>query len=203
MTAPANRPKALIAEDDDVLRPVLSRTMESAGYQVLVAADGQDALRLLAEPSEVDLIITDVCMPKLDGRELALVLAERHPDIPILFISGYTGSVVPATLPGRLLPKPFTPTELLRGVRELLAEPGSQLGEAAVVSAKGDGENERPDPRWIPGMRVIHPLWGSGVIRTLSSEKEDPQQATVAFDSGRLETFDIDGSGLRRKSPTH
>ena len=59
MTEPANKPKVLIAEDDEVLRPVLCRTMEWEGYQVVVAADGQDALRLLAEPSQVDLIITD------------------------------------------------------------------------------------------------------------------------------------------------
>jgi CheY-like chemotaxis protein len=209
MTEPANKPKVLIAEDDEVLRPVLCRTMEWEGYQVIVAADGQDALKLLAEPSQVDLIITDICMPKMDGRELGLVLAEHHPDIPILFISGYADSVVPATLPGPLLPKPFTPTQLIGGVRQLRTERGSQFVGKAGVSAKKDDniekkdeELEQPDCPWIAGMRVIHPLWGWGIIRALSKEKGTRNQATVAFDNGRLETFDIDGSGLRRKSPT-
>jgi CheY-like chemotaxis protein len=209
MTEPATKPKVLIAEDNDVLRPVLCRTMEWEGYEVVVAADGQDALRLLAEPSSVDLIITDVCMPKMDGRELGLVLAEHHPQIPILFISGYADSVVPATLPGPLLPKPFTPTQLIVGVRQLRTERGSQfVGKARVnakkeakIEKKGD-EIERPEAPWTVGMRVIHPLWGLGIIRALSKEKGTLDQATVAFDSGRLETFDIDGSGLRRKSPT-
>jgi CheY-like chemotaxis protein len=209
MTEPANKPKVLIAEDDEVLRPVLCRTMEWEGYQVVVAADGQDALRLLAEPSQVDLIITDICMPKMDGRELGLVLADHHPDIPILFISGYADSVVPATLPGPLLPKPFTPTQLIVGVRQLRTERGSQFVGKARVNAKKDDkiekkddELERPDCPWIAGMRVIHPLWGWGIIQAVSKEKGTRDRATVAFDSGRLETFDIDGSGLRHKSPT-
>jgi CheY-like chemotaxis protein len=216
MTEPANKPKVLIAEDDEVLRPVLCRTMEWEGYQVVVAADGQDALRLLAEPSQVDLIITDICMPKMDGRELGLVLAECHPDIPILFISGYADSVVPATLPGPLLPKPFTPTQLIVGVRQLRTERGSQFVGKAGVNVKKDDkikkkddklekkddDLERPDSPWIAGMRVIHPLWGWGIIQAVSREKGTLDRATVAFDSGRLETFDIDGSGLRRKSPT-
>jgi CheY-like chemotaxis protein len=209
MIEPANKPKVLIAEDDEVLRPVLCRTMEWEGYQVVVAADGQDALRLLAEPSQVDLIVTDICMPKMDGRELGLVLAEHHPDIPILFISGYADSVVPATLPGPLLPKPFTPTQLIVGVRQLRAERGSQFVGKAGLNAKKDekiekkdDELERPDSPWIVGMRVIHPLWGQGIIQALTKEKGTLDQATVAFESGRLETFDIDGSGLRRKSPT-
>jgi CheY-like chemotaxis protein len=209
MTEPANKPKVLIAEDDEVLRPVLCRTMEWEGYQVVVAVDGQDALKLLAEPSQVDLIITDICMPKMDGRELGLVLAEHHPDIPILFISGYADSVVPATLPGPLLPKPFTPTQLIVGVRQLRTERGSQFVGKAGVSAKKDDniekkdeELEQPDCPWIAGMRVIHPLWGWGIIQAVSKEEGTRDQATVAFDSGRLESFDIDGSGLRRKSPT-
>jgi CheY-like chemotaxis protein len=208
MTEPATKPKVLIAEDNDVLRPVLCRTMEWEGYQVVVAADGEDALRLLAEPSSVDLIITDICMPKMDGRELGLVLAEHHPEIPILFISGYAGSVVPATLPGPLLPKPFTPTQLIVGVRQLRTERGSQFVGKARVNAKKeakiekkDHEIERPERPWTVGMRVIHPLWGLGIIQALSKPKGTLDQATVAFDSGRLETFDIEGSGLRRKSP--
>ena len=209
MTEPANKPKVLIAEDNEVLRPVLCRTMEWEGYQVVVAADGEDALRLLDEPSQVDLIITDICMPKMDGRELGSVLVEHHPEIPILFISGYADSVVPAALPGPLLPKPFTPTQLIVGVRQLRTERGSQFVGKAGVNAKKDDKIEkkddelaRPDCPWIAGMRVIHPLWGWGIIQALSKEEGILDQATVAFDSGRLETFDIDGSGLRRKSPT-
>lgn len=58
---------------------------------------------------------------------------------------------------------------------------------------------ETPDLRWIAGMRVVHPQFGAGTLTLLSQQKGALHKATVAFDSGRKETFDIDGSGLTRE----
>ena len=132
MTEPEHKLTVLVVEDDEVMRSVLCRTMRSEGYEVFAAADGQDALTLLAKPSWVNVIVTDVCMPKMDGRELGLLLAESRPEIPTLFISAYAGSVAPADLPGPLLPKPFRPTELIAGIRQLLGV-GNDAPETAVA----------------------------------------------------------------------
>ena len=132
MTGHEHKLTVLVVEDDEIMRSVLCRTMRSEGYEVSAATNGQDALTLLAKPPRVDVIVTDVCMPKMDGRELGLVLAERHPEIPTLFISAYADSLVPAALPGPLLRKPFRPTELIAGVRRLLGA-GIDSPETAVA----------------------------------------------------------------------
>jgi two-component system cell cycle sensor histidine kinase/response regulator CckA len=109
----------LVVDDEEVMRLLLTRTMESEHYRVYTAADGVEALALLAKGIEVDLVITDVSMPRMDGRELALELAKRDPHIPVVLISGvYLGGKTP--LPGPVLPKPFTPMALASRVRELL-----------------------------------------------------------------------------------
>jgi CheY-like chemotaxis protein len=151
MTEPEHKLTVLVVEDDEVMRSVLCRTMRSEGYEVFAAADGQDALTLLARPSRVDVIVTDVCMPKMDGRELGLVLAERRPEIPTLFISAYAGSVVPADLPGPLLPKPFRPTDLIAGIRQLLGNDSPETAVAPIPSMtwKPTEDTDRAVQAWM------------------------------------------------------
>jgi two-component system cell cycle sensor histidine kinase/response regulator CckA len=115
----------LLAEDDDAVRAIARETLERAGYRVLAAADGATALAQASEyEGTIDLLLTDVIMPGMNGRELAATLTRRRPEIRVLFASGYTDNVLAgqdALAPGvTLLDKPFTPAELEAKVREML-----------------------------------------------------------------------------------
>jgi two-component system cell cycle sensor histidine kinase/response regulator CckA len=107
----------LVVEDDDALRDLVRVVLEPAGYEVRLAADGEDALR----HPDPDLLITDILMPGMNGRELADRLLARAPRTRVLFISGYAGEDVELEDGARFLAKPFTPGELLEQVRALLA----------------------------------------------------------------------------------
>jgi CheY-like chemotaxis protein len=115
----------IVAEDEAMVRAIIARTLRDCGYNVLEAADGRAALNLLeAKGGLVSLIVADVVMPDLGGRELAARLAEKWPDVPVLFTSGYTGmDVVRRGLleEGReFLQKPLAPEALARKVREMM-----------------------------------------------------------------------------------
>jgi CheY-like chemotaxis protein len=110
----------LLVEDEPQVLALAARALERRGYVVLTAPDGASALRVAEAALErVDLLVTDVAMPDLDGRALARQLRERRPSLPVLFISGYTAAS-PAELEAPLLAKPFTPAALAARVRELL-----------------------------------------------------------------------------------
>jgi PAS domain S-box-containing protein len=115
----------LIVEDEDVVRGMTARGLRDHGYQVVEAGDGAAALQLVeASKARFDLVISDVVMPAMGGRELGRLLARLEPQLPILYISGYTGEdvvrrgLLDADSPFQ--PKPFTPEELGRRVREIL-----------------------------------------------------------------------------------
>ncbi len=115
----------LVVEDEPSVRNILARLLRDRGYAVLEAAHGRDALTLAGDPAKrIDLVIADVVMPELGGRELALRLRERRPNVPILFTSGYTGhDVVERGLIERdwpFLGKPVMTDALARKVRELI-----------------------------------------------------------------------------------
>jgi CheY-like chemotaxis protein len=120
LTVPPYVPTVLVVDDEEVMRALLVRTMEFEHYRVYSAADGLEALAVLEQNSPIDLVIADVSMPRMDGRELALELARRQPRMPVVLISGvylHGGS----DLPGPVLPKPFTPMALAARVREVLS----------------------------------------------------------------------------------
>jgi two-component system cell cycle sensor histidine kinase/response regulator CckA len=114
----------LVVEDEELVRSLASRSLREYGYIVIEAGHGVDALRQLEFRPEVDLVISDVVMPAMGGRELGRRLASLRPSLPVLYISGYTGEDV--TQRGLLEPgapfqqKPFAPEELARKVREML-----------------------------------------------------------------------------------
>jgi two-component system cell cycle sensor histidine kinase/response regulator CckA len=115
----------LVAEDDALVRTILVRSLEEAGFGVLRAADGTAALELAANPEQrVDAVVTDLAMPGLRGRELAEQLERLRPGIPVLFVSGHANYEVARRgllYPGRpFLQKPFDPEALALKVRELL-----------------------------------------------------------------------------------
>jgi signal transduction histidine kinase len=118
----------LVAEDDDEVRRLACRALRKAGYQVMEARSGPDALeqeRLLQGP--VHLLLSDVVMPQMGGRQLAETLLGRRPGVKVLFMSGYTdNSVVHHGILDKgvfFLQKPFTPGQLARKVREVLDGP--------------------------------------------------------------------------------
>ncbi|HVH08772.1 MAG TPA: ATP-binding protein, partial [Gemmatimonadales bacterium] len=115
----------LVVEDQGEVRSLTRRVLEARGYQVLVAASGQEAMRLAEErPGAIDLLLTDVIMPGMSGRGLGLLLAAAHPAMKVLYVSGYADeSIVHQGMlePGVwFLQKPFTPEALARKVREVL-----------------------------------------------------------------------------------
>ncbi|HEX5972194.1 MAG TPA: PAS domain S-box protein [Gemmatimonadaceae bacterium] len=116
----------LLAEDDDAVRAIARETLERAGYRVLAAADGSQALALAgSHDGPIDLLLTDVIMPGMNGRELAATLTRRRPGLRVLYASGYTDNMLEgqgALTPGvTLLDKPFTPADLAAKVRDVLA----------------------------------------------------------------------------------
>ncbi len=115
----------LVAEDDPSVRALVKSVLERNGYRVLVAEDGLAALELARlEQGQIDLLLSDVIMPGMNGRALRDALLQLYPRLRVLFTSGYTGDVLTG-LGGldrdvSLVPKPFTPEVLLGGIRKLL-----------------------------------------------------------------------------------
>ncbi len=114
----------LVVEDEEAVRTMLHRLLESEGYEVLEAADGQQALDVIEGAAGVDLVITDVAMPGLNGRQLADRLKLSRPGLPVLFMSGYTddemvrrGLIEPDH---PFLGKPFSPEVLAAKVRQMI-----------------------------------------------------------------------------------
>lgn len=113
----------LLAEDDDAMRQFLSAALTRAGHKVMSHSDGVSALGAL--DAKFDLLITDIVMPRLDGIELARRARVGHPDLRIMFITGFAAVVLDggnAPVPGAaLLSKPFHLRELVDRVDALLA----------------------------------------------------------------------------------
>jgi nitrogen-specific signal transduction histidine kinase/ActR/RegA family two-component response regulator len=116
--------KILLVEDDSIMRKVTRKILEEHGYTVLEAIDGEAALAVIASNStRIDLILTDVVMKGMSGPELVLQLMDWRPEMKVVYISGYTGELVPhqEVRSGiRLLEKPFTRLRLLKTIDEAL-----------------------------------------------------------------------------------
>jgi two-component system cell cycle sensor histidine kinase/response regulator CckA len=118
----------LLVEDEDMVRAVAERALARQGYTVLTAANGEEALELLGrEP--VDLLISDVMMPTMDGPTLVGHARARFPDLPILFMSGYAEETLRRSIDidqVAFLPKPFSVRQLAEAARDALAERPAQ-----------------------------------------------------------------------------
>ena len=114
----------LVVDDDYAVRTLTCRALAHEGYHVISAASGNEALRIVQENRDIDLLVTDVIMPGISGRELAVQIRRLKPSLRVLCLSGYMqleyqkeGSEL---LPLPFLMKPFTPTMLRSKVREVL-----------------------------------------------------------------------------------
>jgi two-component system, cell cycle sensor histidine kinase and response regulator CckA len=120
------RQTVLVVDDEEGLRTLVCRTLRAEGYGTLEAAHGAEALEVIEKAAEpVDLVVTDVVMPGMDGRELGRRLGQRWPTLPILYISAYDVNDIfrrgsPRTS-APFLQKPFPSEELITSVQQLLA----------------------------------------------------------------------------------
>ncbi len=124
----AGNETVLLVEDNEMVRSLSREVLVLHGYRVLEAGDGEEALRVLAaDPRPLHLLLTDVVMPRMNGRELARRLLARQPGLRVLFMSGYTDeglSLAEMKGPGRsFIQKPFMPQDLLLEVRGILDQP--------------------------------------------------------------------------------
>ncbi len=115
----------LLAEDDDMARNITRTVLQEFGYQVIEAVDGEDAVRkMAAHTGRIDLAVLDMIMPKKNGSEVMRELQRSRPDAKVLFMSGYTADMMrrwdmlERNTP--FVPKPVSPTALLKKVREIL-----------------------------------------------------------------------------------
>ena len=122
---PGGEETVLVVEDEEAVRLIVRRVLAGQGYRILEARDGHEGLRVCAQHGDdIDLVLTDVIMPGMGGRELARALASSRPQLPVLFMSGYTDDAELANAglerDTSFLAKPFTAEMLARRVRDTL-----------------------------------------------------------------------------------
>ena len=116
--------RVLVAEDEMFIRLLLVEALEDAGYDILEAKDGLDALRLIENPDGVELVVSDINMPGASGLEVVRHLRQIHPDIPVVLVSGRHEQLggQPVSDPLRRFSKPFRLASVVDAVGEMLAE---------------------------------------------------------------------------------
>jgi CheY-like chemotaxis protein len=119
--------RLLVVDDDELVRETVRTILEDSGYEVVEAAEGEEAIRAL-EKRDVDAAVVDIFMPKMDGLELIRELHRRSPSIRILAISGSTQGINTGMLSAaralganEILNKPFDPSDLIALVRKMLS----------------------------------------------------------------------------------
>jgi len=119
-----------VVEDQDGIRDIVRESLRRNGYKVLIAVDGNEALQIASSyPDPIHLLVTDLVMPNIGGRELAQRLTPQRPAMKVLFMSGYSEhsalDIEEAGASAAVLQKPFSLDVLARSVRRVLDEPAS------------------------------------------------------------------------------
>ena len=123
----ATTPSVLVVDDDEFVREVMAASLEDAGYAVVEADSGAQALTLLRADTRVDVLLSDLTMPGMDGLQLIRAAQEIRPGLPAILLTGYTGAgaslAVGATVEGTfaLLRKPVTGAQLTERIAAMLA----------------------------------------------------------------------------------
>lgn len=118
-----SRATVLVVDDEPMIRKIVTWILRKHGYEVLEAEDGQGGLERFEAHQPIDLVLSDIVMPNLDGVTMVRLLRERHPDISVLFMSAYTGHDRPTLHDDDLrllLSKPFTAEQLVSRVEQVL-----------------------------------------------------------------------------------
>jgi CheY-like chemotaxis protein len=123
-----NEVTVLVVDDEEIVRQVITRLLEASGFNFLEAENGMRALEVVSQyDSRIDLILTDLSMPKMGGKELAERLKGTYPDLTVIFMSGFSlsksgelASEEIAALPNQFLQKPFRAHELLSAIERAL-----------------------------------------------------------------------------------
>jgi two-component system cell cycle sensor histidine kinase/response regulator CckA len=123
---PPYRETVLVVEDHPAVRAVVVEVLRQAGYTVLAAPHGPEGLEICRQhPGRIDLLITDLVLPQMSGRDVAIAVTALQPNVKVLFMSGYPpADAQPAATGGTFLQKPFTPAVLLEKVQAVLAGQG-------------------------------------------------------------------------------
>jgi two-component system cell cycle sensor histidine kinase/response regulator CckA len=126
--APNGSETVLVVDDEPVVLRLCCSILSRQGYQVFSAPNGEDALKLCEDrEKELNLLLSDIIMPKLRGTDLAQRVLKIYPGIRVLYMSGFDGREIPEydslRRSARLIPKPFTPRDLLVAVRAALDNP--------------------------------------------------------------------------------
>jgi two-component system cell cycle sensor histidine kinase/response regulator CckA len=128
----------LLAEDEDGLRRLFARGLRMRGFDVIEASNGLEALRALEQLKAVDLLVSDVVMPEMDGPTLFKAMRERRPDLKVLFISGYAFEVEHVAF----LPKPFSLAQLVAAVKQTISRP---VDAATTRSPRSSACSQAPE----------------------------------------------------------
>jgi len=128
------RHSILVVEDDAPVRRLTAKALSMAGYDVIEAADGNEAISAFnADPERIDLLITDVIMPGLNGRQVADELRRSRPELPVLFCSGYSSDLLKneymLNIQGLVIQKPYRSTDLIAAAARLLNAPSALTHE--------------------------------------------------------------------------
>jgi CheY-like chemotaxis protein len=115
----------LVVEDQAEVRDLIHHTLKQFGYTIILARDGLEALEICRKTNQkIDLILTDVIMPHMNGPRLAQEVLRLHPEIKVIFMSGYTDKTIPreqlARLGATYLQKPFSHNQLAEKIRKVL-----------------------------------------------------------------------------------
>jgi len=113
----------LLVEDDPPVFEIVSLLLASLGYRVVPAASAEDAIaHVRKDQPGIDILLTDVLMPGMKGRQLAEIIGEIDPKIKIIFMSGHFPELLPPDMPGNFLQKPFGRKELARKMAEVVQQ---------------------------------------------------------------------------------
>lgn len=120
-------PMVLVVEDEVLLRALLADELRNAGYTVMEAANGEEALNILRSPLNVDCVITDLTMPRMDGEALVRALQSEFPYLKVIMVSGKTPAADVQRSLHSYFSKPIEPTRIAEHLRLMVVPPAARL----------------------------------------------------------------------------